>query len=100
MNDIRGLNIRAMITLMAMEGNDFKPSNAALDLDVQPNEVSYQIIKLESYFNYPIFYREKRKSCHKISFITGFTPKGIELYQSIKLFLNSLDCMGIFEEAA
>lgn len=98
--DIRHLNIRSMLTIAALKDNDFHIFNTCIELDTEQSNVSRIIKLVESYFNYPIFTKGKKKWCGDRLVVNGFTDKGVELYQSIMIFLNSLNCMGIFEEAA
>ena len=100
MSDIQGLNIRAMMTIATLKENNFHIFNTAMDLDTEQSNISRRIELVESYFDYPLFTKGKKKFCGDRKVVIGFTDKGNELYQSIMIFLNSLDCMGIFEEAA
>lgn len=89
--DIKDLNIRAMLYLIAMVENKFIPSNAALDLsDAIPGSVSHQMKRIEQSFEFDVFVWGKRKPSHVTIHALGLTKEGELFYKSVKWFVNSL----------
>ncbi len=97
MSDLRRFNVRLMIVILALKDNNFHMGNASLDLGINQSNLVRTITRIQKYFDYPLFDLGTRKYCGNKLVICDFTEKGNELYQSAKLFLNSLDCMGAFD---
>ena len=97
MTDIRTMSIKTMLTLVALKEADFAPHNAAYAIGGAPSNIHGKIKAIQSYFDYPIFTKGYRKWCGDKEVENGLTDKGEELYQTILLFLRSLDCMGYFD---
>ena len=99
LQEIKKLNINHMVQLLTLKENDFNPYNTGLDLDTNASNVCRTMKQIESYFSYPLFVKGTRRNYTGGRAVIGFTEKGNELYQSIRIFVHSLDCMGIFEES-
>ena len=87
MPNIKGLNIRAMLSLLAMDDNNFVIGNAALDLNKNAGCISQEMKRIESVFDFDFF---TRKDCERRT-ITGLTDKGAKFTESVRSFIGSID---------
>lgn len=88
--DIKDLNIRAMLYMIAVVDNNFIPSNAALDLNDLPGSVSHQIKRIEQSTDFKVFVWGKRKPSHTRVHALKLTKEGEVFYKSVKWFINSI----------
>ena len=86
----QGMNIRAMLCLIAMVDNKFIPSNAAIDLGRACCEISYQMRRIEKYAGFPVFVWDKAKTKHSRARVVGLTAEGRSLYWSTKAFIEAI----------
>ena len=94
MVSINNLNVNQMIYLLVLKENDFSPFNAGLDLNKDGANVCRMVKQIESYFDYPLFVKGDKPFYGKGKAIVGFTQEGLELYFSIKTFIDSIMLIG------